>query len=240
LLLKSETLTRQAFDAVVKHIVDHGLTAGDQIPSTAALMEEFGISRSVVREALTALQVCGFVDIRNGRNPVVGELDERLLLMFMTRATSMQSHPMSALMEVRIPLEIQSARLAAERSDDAAIEQIDATNARMAAAQDDTDLYPLLDTLFHTDIAMATNNHILKFMVSSIRAELMTVMVAVREFREQNNLLGQEQTQHDAIARAIREHDPDGAARAMQEHLSTSLRLVHQVEESMAVGRASA
>lgn len=240
MLLKSETLTRQAFDAVVKHIVDHGLTAGDQIPSTAALMEEFGISRSVVREALTALQVCGFVDIRNGRNPVVGELDERLLLMFMSRATSMQSQPLSALMEVRTPLEIQSARLAAERSDAAAIEKIDATNARMAAAQDDTDLYPRLDTLFHTDIAMATNNHILGFMVSSIRAELMTVMIAVREFREQNNLLGQEQTQHDAIARAIRAHDPDEAARAMQEHLSTSLRLVHQVEESMAAGRASA
>ena len=241
MLLKSETLTRQAFDAVVKYIVDRGLTAGDQIPSTAALMEEFGISRSVVREALTALQVCGFVDVRNGRNPVVGELDERLLLMFMTRAASMQRHPMSALMEVRIPLEIQAARLAAERSDARAIEQIDATNTRMAAAQDDTDLYPRLDTLFHTDIAKATNNHILKFMISSIRAELMTVMVAVREFREQNGLVGQEQIQHDAIAQAIREHDSDGAALAMQEHLTSSLRLVHQVEETMAeIGTASA
>jgi GntR family transcriptional regulator, transcriptional repressor for pyruvate dehydrogenase complex len=232
-LLTKETLTRQAFDALVAHIIEAGLMPGDNIPSTAELMEQFGTSRSVVREALSALQVCGFVDIRNGRNTVVGELDGRLLLMFMARAGRMQNHPMSALMEVRVPLEIQAARLAAERADDAAIHRIQATNTRMAKAQHDTELYPKLDTEFHAEIAGATNNHILSFMIDSIRAELMTVMVAVREYRETHGLVGQEQTQHEEIARAIRDRLPDKAAQAMQRHLVASIELVHQVEDSV-------
>lgn len=233
MLLSKETLTRQAFDALVQYIVDRGLAPGDMLPSTAALMEEFGISRSVVREALAALQVCGFVDIRNGRTPVVGELDGRLLLMFMTRAARMQSRPMSALMEVRIPLEIQAARLAAERWDDEAVRRIRDANARMAKAQNDTDLYPRLDTAFHAEIAKASNNHILSFMVDSIRSELMNVMVAVREYRESNGLLGQEQEQHDKIADAIAHRSASRAAKAMEEHLATSLALVHDVEETL-------
>lgn len=234
MLLTKETLTRQAFDALVTHIIENGLMPGDDIPSTAALMERFGTSRSVVREALSALQVCGFVDIRNGRNTVVGELDGRLLLMFMTRAARMQNRPMSALMEVRIPLEIQAARLAAERADDTAIRRIQTTNLRMARAQYDKDLYPKLDTEFHADIASATSNHILSLMIDSIRAELMTVMVAVRDYRETHDLLGQEQIQHEEIARAIRDRLPDKAADAMQRHLATSLGLVQQVEDSLA------
>ena len=234
MLLTKETLTRQAFDALVTHIIENGLMPGDDIPSTAALMEQFGTSRSVVREAMSALQVCGFVDIRNGRNTVVGELDGRLLLMFMTRAARMQNRPMSALMEVRIPLEIQAARLAAERADDTAIRRIHATNNRIATSQHDTELYPKLDTEFHADIASATNNHILSLMIDSIRAELMTVMVAVRDYREAHGLVGQEQTQHEEIARAILGRSPDEAADAMQRHLTTSLVLVHHVEDSMA------
>lgn len=233
MLLSKETLTRQAFDALVQYIVDRGLAPGDMLPSTAALMEEFGTSRSVVREALAALQVCGFVDIRNGRTPVVGELDGRLLLMFMTRAARMQSRPMSALMEVRIPLEIQAARLAAERSDDEAEQRIQDANARMAKAQHDTELYPRLDTEFHAEIAMASDNHILSFMVNSIRSELMNVMVAVREYRETNDLLGQEQEQHDKIADAISRRSPALAAKAMEDHLATSLALVHDVEGTL-------
>lgn len=229
-VLTRDTLTRQAFDALVKLIVDKGLKPGDTLPSTSELTEQFGISRPVVREALSALQACGFVDIRSGRSPVVGELDGRLIQMFMARAAQMQPRPMSALMEVRIPLEIQAAKLAAERSDDAALQRIDASNVRMAKALDDTEHYPEFDAAFHTDIATATDNHILIWMISSIRAELMTVMVAVRAYRETIGSVGQEQIQHEQIAQAIRDRDPVAAGEAMQLHLKTSLGLVRQVE----------
>ncbi|TAM68492.1 MAG: FadR family transcriptional regulator [Microbacteriaceae bacterium] len=230
LMLTRETLTRQAFDALIKEIVDNRLQPGDSLPSTAELTEKFGISRPVVREALSALQACGFVDVRNGRNPIVGEFDGRLIQMFMARAARLQHGPMSGLMEVRIPLEIQAARLAAERATEADIREIDASNARMAAAILDTTHYPELDTNFHAEIATATGNKILIWMIASIRAELMAIMVAVRTYREINDLVGQEQKQHDDITLAIRDRDPTSAAAAMERHLLTSLDLVRKVE----------
>ncbi len=230
-MLTRDTLTRQAFDAIVEHILDRQLKPGDVLPSTSELTEQFGISRPLVREALSALQACGFVEIRSGRIPVVGKLDGRLIEMFMARAARMQDRPMSALMEVRIPLEIQAAKLAAERSSDEEIRRIGDTNARMASALGDSKLYPELDTEFHSDIALASANHILNWMVVSVRAELMTVMVAVREYREANGLVGQEQEQHDSILETIRDHDPEAAGSAMKTHLHSSLVLVREVED---------
>ncbi|MEO9096031.1 MAG: FCD domain-containing protein [Microbacteriaceae bacterium] len=231
-MLTRETLTRQAFDAVVTSIVDRGLKPGDALPSTSELTEQFGISRPVVREALSALQACGFVDIRNGRNPVVGKLDGRLIEMFMVRALQAQQHPMTRLMEVRAPLEIQAARLAAERADEESIGRIDASNARMAQTLHNKHEYPTHDTAFHVEIAKATNNQALIWMIASIRTELMTVMFAVRAFREANGLVGQEQDQHGEIARAIHDRNPAAAAAAMDAHLKTSLDLIQQVQNS--------
>jgi GntR family transcriptional repressor for pyruvate dehydrogenase complex len=229
-VLNKDTLTRQAFNSLVDHIIRGGLRPGDDLPSTSALIEEFGISRPVVREALSALQACGFVDIRNGRTPVVGVLDGRLIEMFVARAAQLQARPMSGLMEVRVPLEIQSARLAAARADDEAIRAVEAANRQMAASLKDAERYPQLDTAFHSSIAAAANNPILSWMIHSIRSELMTVMTSVRAYREAHGLVGQEQQQHDEIAAAIMDRDPDRAAAAMEHHLTSSVDLVQSVE----------
>jgi DNA-binding FadR family transcriptional regulator len=231
MVLTRDTLTRQAFNSLVDHIVSGGLQPGDDLPSTSALIEEFGISRPVVREALSALQACGFVDIRNGRTPVVAAVDGRLIQMFVARASQLQKRPMSGLMEVRLPLEIQAARLAAARADDDTIRAIVDANVEMAGAIRDSERYPRLDTAFHSSIAGAAGNPILDWMIHSIRSELMRVMTSVRAYREAHGLVGEEQRQHDQIADAIRRRDPDAAAVAMEEHIASSMELVRNVED---------
>ncbi len=231
MVLTRDTLTRQAFNSLVDHIVSGGLQPGDDLPSTSALIEEFGISRPVVREALSALQACGFVDIRNGRTPVVAAVDGRLIQMFVARASQLQKRPMSGLMEVRLPLEIQAARLAAARADDETIRVIVDANVEMAGAISDSERYPRLDAAFHSSIAGAAGNPILDWMIHSIRSELMRVMTSVRAYREAHGLVGEEQRQHDQIADAIRRRDPNAAAAAMEEHIASSMELVRSVED---------
>ena len=68
-------LSHQLFDALVAHIVTEGLRPGDSLPSTATLCERFEASRPVVREALSALEAVGLVEVASGRNAVVRELD---------------------------------------------------------------------------------------------------------------------------------------------------------------------
>jgi Transcriptional regulators len=229
-MLTKQSLTRQAFDALVQKIVDDDIRPGGSLPSTAELVEEFGISRPVVREALSALQACGFVELHNGRPPVVAELDGQLIQMFVARAAHLETAPMTKLMEVRLPLEAQAARLAARRISDEELQRITELCEQMKAQLKDSASYPVLDVAFHAEIAVAAANQVLLWMIHSVRSELMTVMHAVRAHRDKHGLVGQEQAQHEAIFQAIRAGDQDEAERAMRTHLATSLELVRELE----------
>lgn len=235
-MLTKQSLTRQAFDALVQKIVEDDLRPGESLPSTADLIEEFGISRPVVREALSALQACGFVELRNGRAPIVAELDGTLVQMFVARASHLESDPMTKLMEVRVPLETQAAGLAARRISEEERQRLAEVCEQMKSQLADSAGYPVLDVTFHAEIAAAADNQVLLWMIHSIRSELMAVMHAVRAHREKNGLVGQEQAQHEAIFQAIRAGDQEEAERAMRTHLTTSLALVRDVEDLRRAG----
>ena len=53
-------------DYVKQHILDHGLSAGDPLPSETQLAQELGVGRGSVREAIKALQSLGIVEVRHG------------------------------------------------------------------------------------------------------------------------------------------------------------------------------
>lgn len=217
-------------DALVAHIVDEGLQPGDDLPSTAALCEQYGTSRPVVREAFSALEAIGLVEVHSGRNAVVRDLDGHLIRLFLGRAMQLQDRPLAALMEVRTPLEVQAADLAAQRADTAAVQRMDHLLQQMADALSDTHTYPRLDVAFHMEIARATGNRALIWFTESLRHQLMDVMVQVRLYRERHGIVGQEQHDHSRIADAIRAHDPQAAVDAMHDHMETSIRLVDSVE----------
>lgn len=229
--LRRTKLTSQLFDALVAHIIGERLQPGDPLPSTAALCEQYGASRPVVREALSALEAVGLVEVHSGRNAVVRELDGHLIQLFLTRAMQLEDRSLAALMEVRAPLEIQAARLAADRADSETMDRIDALLRQMDDALNDTRAYPVLDVAFHMEIARATGNPALVWFTESLREQLMEVMVEVRCYREAHGLVGNEQNDHSRIAAAIRAGDALAAEQAMREHMANSVALVDSVEQ---------
>ena len=226
-------LSLQIFDAMIAHIVDNDLQPGSVLPSTAALCERFATSRPVVREALSALEAVGLVEVSNGRNAMVRELDGHLIKLFLSRVLHNNKRPLTDMMDVRIPLEIQAARLAAERASGHDHQVLDDLLLQMDAALLDTAGYPLLDIAFHLAIARATGNGALEWFSDALRHELTTVMVEVRRYREINDLVGDEQLQHRKIAAAIRAGDPVAAELAMREHMKSAESYVRMIEESL-------
>ena len=225
-------LSLQIFDAMIAHIVEDDLQPGSALPSTAMLCEQFATSRPVVREALSALEAVGLVEVHNGRNAVVKELDGHLIKMFLSRVLHNNQRPLTDMMDVRIPLEIQAARLAAQRATGGDFEVLDGLMAQMDDALLDTEGYPALDIAFHMAIARATGNGALEWFSEALRTELTTVMVEVRRYREVHDLVGDEQQQHRRIAEAIRSGDADAAEAAMREHMKSSEGYVRMIEES--------
>jgi GntR family transcriptional repressor for pyruvate dehydrogenase complex len=191
------------------------LKPGDRLMSERELAERLGVSRTSVRQALTALRVSGLVDIRHGdgvylmRSPedVVPSLAEELL----------QSHAqLPAIMEVREALEAQTARLAARRRTDADLDAMRDALHDMAAAIERGEDGAEADLRFHGAITRASHNELLTRLMDQLSEVIDQTRRAslARPGRPPKSLEA-----HHRILRAIADRDEDGASRAMREHL---------------------
>jgi len=191
------------------------LRPGDRLMSERELAHRLGVSRTSVRQALTALRVGGLVEIRHGdgvyllRSPedVVPSLAEELL----------QSHAqLPAIMEVREALETQTARLAARRRSEADLDEMRLALREMAAAIEQGDDGAEADRRFHGAITAASHNELLAGLMEQLADVIDQTRRASlsRPGRPPRSLIA-----HEQILQAIADRDEDGAARAMRDHL---------------------
>src|SRR4051812_33975729 len=111
---RPRSLAHDVVDALAGRIRDGSLTPGEKLPTEAAIMEEFGVSRTVVREAISRLQAGGLVETRHGVGTFVVGLGEGSTF----RITPDQLGTLQdviAVLELRIAVETESAALAAVR-----------------------------------------------------------------------------------------------------------------------------
>jgi DNA-binding FadR family transcriptional regulator len=119
--------------------------------------------------------------------------------------------------EVRTILEVEIARLAAERATDADIALLTEVCERMEAAIDDVEAAALLDVEFHRAIARSTHNELFLVLLDAIGDALL-------EIRRENLTVGsgaETVALHRRVLERIAAHDPEGARAAMKEHLDS-------------------
>jgi GntR family transcriptional repressor for pyruvate dehydrogenase complex len=191
------------------------LEPGDRLLSERELAQRLGVSRTSVRQALTALRVGGLVEIRHGdgvyllRPPedVVPSLAQGLL----------DSHAkLPAVMEVREALETQTARLAARRRTEADLQDMRQALTEMSAVVDAGEDAADADRRFHGAIAAASHNEFLVSLMNQLAEPIDQTRRASlsRPGRPPRSLMA-----HDAILHAIEAQDEDAAAQAMRNHL---------------------
>ncbi|WP_165831877.1 FadR/GntR family transcriptional regulator [Brachybacterium endophyticum] len=222
--LARDSLAARVRQAVLDLIDTEGLGVGDALPSTGVLAERFGVSRTVVREALSALAALGIIEISNGRSATVRAPDPTLVRFYLTRA--LRESPggsFRALMDLRAPLEGRAARLAAsalapeERRADR--DALRALLEEMGDALEDPSRYPQLDLHLHREIARLSGNGALHGILEAVSPPLFRAMRDLRVARHSRGLMGAEHAEHVRIVGAILEGDPDAAERAMDEHM---------------------
>lgn len=212
-------LADRAYTAIVGIINEDDLATGDRLPSEARLAELFGMSRTIVREALVRLAADGITEARRGAGSYVKRRPSARL----------GSHvPMDGLAatlgtyEVRFVLEAEAARLAAQRRStqqmgaiDDALQALRASLLSSAPAHDE-------DWLLHRAIAEATGNSAFVTIFDHLQEEVIRILRAGVEISRSRppEIIGAMMDEHDAIVDAIRAQDGDGAALAMRWHLS--------------------
>lgn len=187
------------------------LRPGDRLPTETELTRAFGVSRTTIREAVAALEHAGLVHVRQGDGTYVtdwssgGEsLDIRL-----KRAAALEVY------EVRRPLEIEAARLAAQRRTPGDVRRMRELleHRDQFRASGDVEHAVTADLEFHTTVAMATRNAVLSDLYRSFGAVLtQTLMHLAREadtFPDTTAL-------HHALVDAIERGDVDEAGRTAE------------------------
>ena len=136
------------------------LRPGDRLMSERELAERLGVSRTSVRQALTALEVMGLVDVRHGGGVFLARALDDVLPSLATQLV--HSHEqLPAVVEVREAIETQTARLAARRRSDEDLREMHEALARMEAAIDSNGDPASADAEFHTAIVNAAGNPLL-------------------------------------------------------------------------------
>jgi len=221
-------------ESMTARIRDGQMRAGDKLPTEAAIMAEFGVSRTVVREALSKLQAGGLVETRHGVGTFVVGTGEATNFRIAPEQIA-TAREVIAVLELRIGLETEAAGLAAVRRTDANVHVMRHALAAFSKAIDDNGDALAPDFQFHLEIARATQNvHFLELMtylgtMIIPRARLNTAKVAGETRRE---YLRRVNTEHENICNAIANHDPEAARAAMRTHLANSRERLRRAHEA--------
>ena len=223
-LRKPRTLALILVEALGDRIRTGHVKPGDRLPTEAAIMDEFGVSRTVVREAISKLQAGGLVETRHGIGTfALGLGDGPGFKINAEQAGTL--HDVIAVLELRIGIETEAAALASQRRTPANLHQLRKVLDTVAEAIDAGRDAVAADFQFHLEIARATQNshfaNLLTTLGSNIipRARL-DAGDASAEARQQ--YLRRVNAEHESIFDAITSQDSEAARAAMRTHLANS------------------
>jgi GntR family transcriptional repressor for pyruvate dehydrogenase complex len=213
---RAPRLSDEVADRLRETILSQQLKPGDRLPSERELGEQFGVSRTVVREAVRTLVAKGLIDARSGSGllvaaPAAASVSETVSLFILGSTLDYER-----VHEVRLMLELEMAARAAERRTEADVGRLTEACERMEAAVDVVDTAALADLEFHREIARAAHNELYLILHDAIGDALLDVRrgnLGVAGAR--NETLDH----HRNILNAIVAADPEAARRAMRAHL---------------------
>jgi len=237
-VVRGATLSEKVAATITQAILDGALTPGEPLLSERELGEQFGVSRTVIREAVRSLVASGLVEARSGRGLQVAEAGSdtvsRAMAMFLHRSDEIDYPRVN---EVRSALEIDMAAYAAARATPADVKHMTALTDQLERVGEDGDRAAELDVAFHRAIAQATQNQLFPLLLDAIGPVLLEVR---RRAFESPELRSYAIAAHREILERIAAGDAEQARDAMRRHLELSARAWAEPGEpaaSPAVGR---
>jgi GntR family transcriptional repressor for pyruvate dehydrogenase complex len=196
-------------------IADRGLVPGDRLPSERELSQRLGVSRTSVRQGLTALRSIGMIDVRRGDGVyLVRAAQEVVSPMALAMLNAEADHSM--VWEVREALEVHAARLAATRATPDDLWRMQAALEAMGEAVEAGEEGTAADAELHEAILDAAHNPMLGELYRGIREAVARTSEASLSMpgRPPESLRA-----HTAIVEAIADRDSPRAASEMTSHL---------------------
>jgi GntR family transcriptional repressor for pyruvate dehydrogenase complex len=206
-----EVIVQQIKDQIKKGI----LKPGEKLPSERKLADLLGVSRSSIREAIQALAFSGYLEVNQGKGTYILEMATKYdeVANFFSEFSN---YSLDYLMEARIMLESEFARLAALNASQEEIDVIEKIFNEIAKSND-LNSFVVKDLEFHLTIAKATHNPFMYGLMKIIGEML---------YKETNRIIGRSrytrentiETTRDLV-QAIKQRDAEKAKELMGEHI---------------------
>ena len=230
---------RNLAQGVVAYISDSihagSLEPGDKLPTELEIMRILGVSRTVVREAISHMQAAGLVETRHGIGTFVLEPPPAHPLGIDPN-TVITMRDVLAILELRISLETGAAGLAASRRSDTQLQQLrSALDTFQASARKGGETVSP-DHQFHLLIAQSSGNRYFHDILSHLGTNILPRSRLNSAKLAQDDpmvLVYMERVihEHEDIFNAIARKDPESARAAMRTHLSNSRERLRRAQE---------
>ena len=214
--ISSKKNYEKVIEQIISMLKQKKLKAGDRLDSIEKLAKNFGVSRSVIREALSGLKAMGLVHIQHGEGTFIADFNANSISLPITTALLMKKEDIKELIEVRKILEVGAVRLAALHHTKEDIIQIDQAILDMKSNQ----LDEKTDYHFHLLIIKSSKNKMLMNLLQSISKMMIETIRDAQEIileseEKKKSLINE----HELIYEAIKKKQPEQAAKYMMQHL---------------------
>ena len=230
-----QSLMERTVEGIRRYLRENNLKPGDRLPTERRLAEMFGVSRTVVRDAIKTLSGLGIVDVKDRIGLFVSELGSESLAHRLSTHVRLNNAAVESLLQVRQTLEASTAEWAAEScsyDDRLRLRALIEENKSCIASPDRIATFKRVDAEIHMAIAEIAGNPI----VLSLLQEVLKYLRVFGEFVERVPAFVESCTEeHAVLVDAICRRDPAEARRAMTNHLTSvySHLLSHAEEPQM-------
>lgn len=203
---------------ITREIAVGNYQPGEQLPTEHKLADALGVSRNVVREAISQLRADGVVQARQGVGAFVMKPERRSAIR-LDSETLKADGSMERLFELRGILEIEAAGLAAERRSKENLQRIKKALNRMGGAERWEDGSIDADLEFHREVARATGNNYIYTFVCFICEQIRRSIHIARFTNPLSELVEINVAEHVRIYEALRAGDIEAARQTMRNHI---------------------
>ena len=214
-----QSKTEQVVETLTELILTGDLENNSVLPPEKEMCSRLGVSRSIFREAMKILEAKGLAEIRQGFGTVVKAPGESVPAEALSNFIHLNQISLFQVMEIRAPLDVEVARLAARRRKQKHLESMEQTLAIMRCNQDNSAAFAQADHDFHRILVTATENPL--FVIIARSAEKFVKLL--REVTVQFGT-GKVIREHQAILDAVRSGNAAAAAAAMDSHLRATIK----------------
>jgi GntR family transcriptional repressor for pyruvate dehydrogenase complex len=228
-LEREPRLYERVVDKILDLISSGAWKPGHRLPPERELSDAFGVSRTVVREAIKALEARGVLESVLGSGVSVRLADfnmvSRSLQTYMQLSSRVDFE--IRLNEVRRVLEVEMVALAAARRTSEQLTKLHQICQQMRAGGNTAKEMAELDFQLHVTLAEATQNDLFKVLLAPLINQLRDqIILTWEDFPRPVNLVFE---QHEAIVAAVENSDAEAGRQAMTKHLAFSRDVLEEI-----------